>query len=533
MATGQPRAYVWAALAALLAPLVRNQFATVPAALVLAAAALWTTGERGRRFRRDWTIGDTIGAIVLLIGVFILFNRAVMQHSYVWQFSTEYWKGRMLDLGLEAGLAFTVGLGILPVIGGLASLRIRERLDDPAYRAFVAWFVASLVCIGMYTAVKATYLSTTTLRVTEERNLIYLSPLMLIGTALVFHSRRISWWFVAAACAFVAYIVLEKPFQLAFPYFEAPGFSILEIPHRHWHWDTAALRLMLVVLLAVSVVLLVFRRRRGVAVAAAVLLGAWLLTAQITATVGFDNFANGLRSQLPQQLDWVDYETGGQPVTFLGQAIIDGNGIQSTEFWNRSLRHIYSLDSTAPGPGPTVTPDVIRPDGTLDAMPDTRYALAGLGVALQGTLVRREGAFTLYRRNGPSWKVADAVQHVYSDGWAGQESAYTYFRPGQRGTLVVNLGRTGFNGDVPPGVAHVRAGTVKIAPKGIGPAIDRVTFRSRTLVPNGQEQQLRIPVARTPVRVELNISPTFRANSYDPRDLGAQVSFEFVPAKGQ
>ena len=531
MATGQPRAYVWAGLAAILAPLVRNQFATVPAAVVLAGAALWITGARGRHFRRDWTRGDTIGAVVLLVGAFILFNRVVMQHSYIWQFSTEYWKGRMLNLGLQAGLAFIVGMGILPVIGGLASLRIRERLTDPVYRAFVAWFAASLICLGLYTAVKATYLSTTTLTVTEERNLIYLAPLMLIGTALVFHSRRINWWLVAAACAFVAYLVLEKPFQLLYPYFEAPGFSILTIPNRHWRWDNQDLQLLLLGLLAVSVLLLVWRRRPAVAAAAVVLVTAWLLTAQIAATVGFDNFANGLRSGLPQQLDWVDRETGGQPVTFLGQAIIDANGVQSTEFWNRSIRHVYSLDSTAPGPGPTVTPDVVRPDGTLDAMPDNRYVLAGLGVALQGKLVRREGAFTLYRRTTPTWKLRDAVQHVYSDGWAGQQSAYTYFKPGQRGTLVVNLGRTGFNGDAPPGVARIRAGTVKILPKGIGPAIDRVTLRRRTLVENGKATQIRIPVARTPVRVELNISPTFHANAYDPRDLGAQVAFQFVPAK--
>ena len=31
------------------------QFATVPAAFVIAAAGLWVTGARGRRFRRDWT----------------------------------------------------------------------------------------------------------------------------------------------------------------------------------------------------------------------------------------------------------------------------------------------------------------------------------------------------------------------------------------------------------------------------------------------------------------------------------------------
>ena len=93
------------------------------------------------------------------------------------------------------------------------------------------------------------------------------------------------------------------------------------------------------------------------------------------------------------------------------------------------------------------------------------------------------------------------------------------------------LSRTGFNGDVPPGVARVRVGTVRILPKGGGPALDRVYLLRRTLVRNGSEQRLEIPVARTPVRVELDISPTFRPSASDPRDLGAQVAFGFIPAK--
>ena len=76
-----------------------------------------------------------------------------------------------------------------------------------AYRAFAAYLGASIVCVSLYTAVKAAYLSTVFATLTEERNLIYLSPLMLIGTALVFESRQIDWRIVAAASAFVVYLV--------------------------------------------------------------------------------------------------------------------------------------------------------------------------------------------------------------------------------------------------------------------------------------------------------------------------------------
>jgi hypothetical protein len=59
----------------------------------------------------------------------------------------------------------------------------------------------------------------------------------------------------------------------------------------------------------------------------------------------------------------------------------------------------------------------------------------------------------------------------------------------------------------------------------IGHAFDRV----HTLVRNGSEQVFAIPVRRTPVRVVVTVTPTFRASVADPRQLGAQVAFNFVP----
>lgn len=52
----------------------------------------------------------------------------------------------------------------------------------------------------------------------------------------------------------------------------------------------------------------------------------------------------------------------------------------------------------------------------------------------------------------------------------------------------------------------------------------------RALVRNGLQETLKFPIARTPVRVEVFIEPTFRASEGDPRNLGAQVAFEFIPA---
>jgi len=520
-----------AVLGAIGAQLVRwPQFATVIAAWVMAEAILWWIGPRGRAFRAGRTTRELIGFFVLVYGGLIVLNRVVLQRVEIWQLSTQYWKDRMVDLGLDAGLAFTVGIGILPVIGGITALFLKERRDDPVYRAFATYLGATIVCVSLYTAVKAAYLSTVFSTLVEERNLIYLSPLMLIGTALVFHARRFEPWLVVAAAGFVLFLVLAQPIQLLYPYFEAPGFAILTIPTRQWSWTIEALRVVLVVGLVLSLLALVFRRVPAVAAAAVLLCAAWMLTSEIASTVGFDHLANRLRDNLPAQLDWVDSATGRAPTTYLGQAIKDPNGLLLTEFWNRSIRHVYSIDGSAPGPGPAGTPEIVAPDGRLARMPASDYVLADNGVALQAPVVDRWSQLTLYRRHGP-WKLLDTAQQLYSDHWMPEWATYTYFKPGQRGTLEVTLSRTGFCGTAPAGHAGIVVGTVKIDPKRSGPVLDRIFARRKHIVENCKAFTERFPVERTPVRVVISISPTFKPSASDRRNLGAQADFRFVPAK--
>jgi hypothetical protein len=529
-----PLDYFWATAISAGAVFVRwPQFATVPASALISLGVLWFTGPRGKAWRATLSRADKIGAAVLFAGGLILFNRIFLQRVEIWQLSTQYWKGRMVDLGLTAAFAFTVGLGILPVIGGLASLALRERRSDPVYRAFAAYLGASIFCVGLYTAVKAAYLSTVFSTLVEERNLFYLSPLLLLGSALVLEARRINWWVVAAATGFVVYLVLEKPIQLLFPYNEAPGFAILTIPTRHWRWTIQDLHLTLLVVLAIGLVVLYFRKVPGVVAAAVVLCAAWMLTSEIATTVGFDRIASNFRRDLPVQLNWVDEASGGQPVTYLGQEIKDPNLTLLTEFWNRSLHHVYSLDGSAPGPGPAGTPNIVKPDGTLSRVPpDTKFILADSGVSLQQPIVASWAQMRLYGKRGP-WRLLDALQQVYDDGWAPDWSTYTYFKPNQRGTLEVTLSRRAVTSGPPPGHATLDVGTVRIDPNGAGPALGKVYAVRHALVQNGKQETISIPVARTPVRVELRIHPLFHANNTDPRALGAQVSFKFVPAKNQ
>ena len=111
----------------------------------------------------------------------------------------------------------------------------RPRLPRRAY-------AATILCVSLYTAVKAAYLSTVFATLWEERNLIYLAPIMLVGTALVFESKKLDWRFVGGAAALVLVMVLFKDFQLGYPYFEAPGFGIAALANRELHWDVGDLR---------------------------------------------------------------------------------------------------------------------------------------------------------------------------------------------------------------------------------------------------------------------------------------------------
>ncbi len=508
----------------------QQQFTVLPVAGGLAASLLWFTGPRGRAWRRNWTRSDTAGAAILFLGALFLFNRVVLQHIGQWQVATQHYKNRMVDLGLDAGLSFTIGLGVLPVIGGLTSLRLPERRGDPTYRAYVAWTASAIALVSVYTADKAAFLSTEFSTLWEERDLIYLSPLMLLGTAMVYESKRIDRRLLAGALALVAVMVVFKPIQTGFPYYEAPGSAIPAALGVYRHWTTHDDRLALVGVFAVSVALLLARRHRAIATFTAALTLAWLLSGEILMTVGIDRLANDYRANLPAQLNWIDRATGGAPTTYLGNPGNDTNGISLTEFWNHSVDHVDSLNGDAPGPGPTTTPNVVRPDGLLGGFGNYPYVVADNGIALDAPVVAREGSMVLYRRRGSSWRLVDSAQGVYTDGWCSDSCSYTYFRPDQAGKMEVGISRAGYGGPAPAAKVTVEVGAVKIGPD-FEPELGRTSAVLHRAVPSHESLVLPFRVTRSPVRVEIHVDDkTLLPASVDPRLLGVQVSFKFVPA---
>ena len=105
-------------------------------------------------------------------------------------------------------------------------------------------------------------------------------------------------------------------------------------------------------------------------------------------------------------------------VVVIGQQISDPTDIWLTEFFNPSVRKMWSLDGTARAVGgPILTPDLNAVDGTLTPVPGTEYALAVNGVTLQAPVVAQRKDAVLYRIDGGPLQLQDALVGRETDGW--------------------------------------------------------------------------------------------------------------------
>jgi hypothetical protein len=500
---------------------VRLEFVVLPASLVLAAAVTWAIGHSEKL---SWRRILLACAALAVFGY--LFNTLVVEHVQSWTFGA-YFNRHTITQGGLAGGALTIGLGILPVIGGVASLWLPERFGESAYRAFAVYLGASLLTVGVYTAAKAAYLLGNLRPTIEERNLFYLSPLLLAGTVLAFGARRLNWYLVGGAAILALVLAWSGKLVVGAPYFDAPGLATVTLGNRNFRWDMNAFHVVFGAAVIVSVVLLALRRRRGVPALAAVLLFAWLLTGEIYATHGNSDYANVFAQKIPSPRDWVDAAAGGAKVTFLGQGVTDGNPLWLTEFWNRDVRRVGSLNGVAPGPGPIFSPSLVTTDGRLDDYEGDPYTLTANGVRLAAPIVAQRDGFTLYR-TPTQWRLLDQQQNVYADGQATNPITYTYFPRGGPGTLHVSLSRTAFNSPGPPAKATIRVGTVRLDPNG-EPELDHVLTVRHALVHNGELTKVVVPVAETPFMVTVTVLPTYSTPT-DSRLIAAQPGFTFTPA---
>ena len=525
----------------LVAPFVRGQLAILLVVLGTGLVFLGWRTERFVRWRRTWTPGDWAGAALLLVGAAVVFSAAAGHRSEVWYVATGFQKRLIVDNALWSLAAVTIGLAVLPVIATAAAFLSRDFRATPAGRAFVMVGTAAFAAFVFYAAVKGAYLAKTFSILVLERNLIYLVPILVAATAAVLEHGAVRPLALFAGLGVALLLVLEAELRLdQYPYFEAPSLAIGALANRNFSYTPEDVERALVLVAIASTILLATRlvlRSRLSAVALSVValfaVSTWALTAEIYAARGLNRFAERLHQATAKPPDWVDRATGGEPALFLGQRIQDQNPIWLLEFWNYSIRKVWSLDGTVSVP--SLSPDLGAPDGTLSPDPGVRWVVTGNGVEVVGEPVGNPvGTMRLFRVEPPV-KYRYALNGVYDDGWMGERASFSRFAPEDgesRGFATVAVSRAGAcSAALKPARVLVRFGTVAVRDK--QPGFGRVFAVERRTLPPCAERRIVVP-ATIPYHVEIEVTPTFvprelDANSGDVRELGAQVGFAFEP----
>jgi hypothetical protein len=540
-----------ALVASIVAPFVRSEFIMMPIIVVFATFFAAWSSEWGKNRRAKWSVGDYIGFYALAAGLIITVSGYASHRYHPWYSVTTYYKHRIFVLGDWAAGALAIGIGVIPLVFGLAALvRARGEELDRTVRLVRCVIAAGVIGFGLYTAMKAAYLSTVFETRIEERNLIYIAPLLFIGTAFVLERRRVNLIALAAAAAYGFYLVVGTPLTMGVQlYSDALGFSILQQANRYYEWTPSMAQWLLIGILLGGVALLaaatLVPRLSGavvVVVGAALAVGilAWNVTGEISAASGNVSISRQLEATLHHPFTWVDQIAHGKPTYYLAQGVADKNPEWELEFWNRSIVRVESLDSTLGGPGPSGTPNITA-DGrvywsTNPNAPGSVYEYAVEDwpcVDFAGTLAARH----FYNGGGTikEWRLIQLTKPnrlraecsgLYPDGWSGANDS-TYFRFSSKpGWLRIRISRQNW----PATPVHVQLASITTQFR--TPALGKVFYDKTTeLKRRGSEVVwLHTPSLRFGARVV--IVKKFVPQLIDPhlgdvRTLGAQVDYRF------
>jgi hypothetical protein len=525
--------------------------------------AVWSS-DRARLRRRSWTIGDWIGTITLVFGAIFFISAVASHHSQQWYGITTYYKHRILNMGGWAAGSLALGIGVVPVAAGLAALfRAPGEARARELRMFRCVALSGIIAFGMYTGMKAAYLSTVFATRVEERNLIYIAPLLFVGAALVLDRRRVNLLAFIAASAYALYLVCyavyhptQTPYEMGVRlYSDALGLSIAQEANLVFYWTPTDVRwAMLVVFIIGTLVVLsprLLKHRPRVVAALTVALGiavvGWNLTGEISAAAGTDHIGKQFGASLERPFSWVDTVAHGKPTIYFGQGVSDQTTEWMLEFWNKSISSVTSVDGTIGGPGPAGSPNLAA-NGTLYWTPNPAdlgkqydYAVealpcvdfAGKQVATHDYLAGAQTkVWSLVALSHPNRFVAECTG-ISPDGWSGPpQTDYYRFASGKGGWLRVVISRRDWAGPTPPTPVHVQVGTLSLASR--QPALGTIERQINLTVASGQTHApiwVHAPADRFAVRVLVDdlivpcqVEP---AQSSDCRQLGAEISFRF------
>jgi hypothetical protein len=209
---------------------------------------------------------------------------------------------------------------------------------------------------------------------------------------------------------------------------------------------------------------------------------------------------------------------------FIGKDLSNSYAFWSLEFWNQSLQDVWSVDASAPPPGPTTTPNFLNTTGALDPQLPLDWVVSPPGITMVGRPVEQAGGLTLYRVSHPI-RMSSFVSGITLDGWMQEQSRYIRFASEPaRGAVTVSLSRTAACVDRPARFTF-RVSNLRIDDDG-QPVAGRLQHVVKAVAPPCKLTLLRVP-ARAPFRLDAAATNLFKAG--DGRELSAQVGYSFKP----
>ena len=407
-------------------------------------------GDLRRRLRRFTVLyGLTAGAVVLALAATVARGRSPLSLLGAYRAATgggytvsdvgRYLLWHIAELDLYVGV---VGLA------ALGAMWLAPRGLAPGARAFSA---ATLPVTVLLVAEVAVFASRQSFRI-EERNDFYIAPLAVIATLGLFAKDVVpsARWARLAAAAAAGVLPVAVPFA-RFVNTSAVSDTLGLLP---WWWlQDQGIRfgpLRLVALAAGLVVAagFVLVPRRYALVFPALLFVYFGLSSAVV-----ENGRHGIHRASAgalfagiraPHLDWIDRAVGRDAdVAFLWHYAGETRPLWNNEFFNRSVRTVYTLDGPDPADGGLPeTPVFDQPNGMLvDAFgkpPQVRYAVSYVDIA--GTPLARDAkvGLTLYRVDGP-FVILTRVLGVYPDTWGGRTVVYRRVHC-DGGTLSVHVG---------------------------------------------------------------------------------------------
>jgi hypothetical protein len=411
----------------------------------------------------------------------------------------------------------------------LTSLAFWRGTHDDGERAFVAVAVAAVLIIVFQAAVFASHFSG---RI-EERNMFHVAPLLLLSL-VVWIERGLPRppVLTGIAAAVPALLLFALPLGSLLniaAYSDTLGLMPLLRVQNLFNGDVDAVRWLMIAGGIGAALLFLFVPRRF-ALALPVLVGVFLILSSWTAYGAIKAFAQSMANGTfgGSNASWIDNAVGTAPnVAFVFGPTTGAPPafrLWETEFWNRSVGHVYNLGVPEPAGGLAERAGALDPARGLISLAgaaDERYIVVESDLRLNAQPLAQHGQLTLYRLRTPI-QMADLVSGAYGDGWMGADSSYTRYVSKRPGAVAVTVSRAAWGGPDVPG--HV---TITVAPR-VATGTGRPFATRRWVVHSSRRRRFVLRTPAQPYVVSVHIAPTFSPAQFgqsDTRQLGAQVRF--------